>query len=738
MDQDTTDNSCGGNNTQPDESIVDNIAAKAAAAPVKESSLKRPWSTTNPTRAVVVEKNGGDAMASTTNQKKKKSNGTTTTSHPPKKRKHMDPIILQLRTDIHQCCHRNDLPTAWQLYNTARRNAVLIEAPVLSNLLSLCDGLGDRPLHIGTPRLSIAAGAAEQATNEPNGEEEEEEKMAHAEKPEEAVAESAATEDVLREPTNDSDDNEPSKDNTTKASIAPPAVSDVVRCDYAQQIRHYMQHDRHLALTETAYTALTRLYARAGDLVAAEQCLSQAEQTQQCKVKLRLYSPVLLAYSARHNWMAALALWARICRHQLSLTEREYASLLPAPYMERVLADLIEDVSVPSKQTVQILRQCLSLLLCSNDDDDDKNGHVDNDQKQQPWRVPIMTDEMKDQLAQIPAPELQTTLTLPIAEHGWTESTNCTIDRSNGVLLSGCLQGVALQAVTLADEYVQTMLSMNERIVLTGRIETDATPFQGGGKGKKRTLNERDLQQRQSHWQRFRDYMATAKAKAATAVAVANQPMISVVIDGANVGYHEQNYKGCPKHVNYEQIDAVVRQFDPATILLVLHTRHCSRPLMPAFARRYLEKWQGFLYQTPHGMNDDWFWLHAALETNAMVVTNDHMRDHHFQMVTPRSFLRWRDRHQIYFHLAGGGGGRRNNTTSVQLTYPDPYSRRIQLVNGGLIVPMPKKGDESRFLDGCFVADDAPEEEMYVCFRPQEAGRSITSIFGTTRIQPIL
>jgi Protein-only RNase P/Pentacotripeptide-repeat region of PRORP len=715
MDQDTTGNS--GNKTQPDESSVDNIAAKAAAAPVKESSLKRPRpSTTNPTRGVVVV-HGGDAMA-TTNQKKKKSNGTTTTSHPPKKRKHMDPIILQLRTDIHQCCSRNDLPTAWQLYNTARRNAVLIEAPVLSNLLSLCDGLGDRPLHIGTPRLSIATATTAvtaEATNEPNGEEEEE-KMAHAEKPEDAVTESAATtEDVLGEPTNDIDDNEPTHNNTTTKAIEP--VSDVVRCDYAQQIRHYMQNDRHLALTETAYTALTRLYARAGDLTAAEQCLSQAEQTQQCKVKLRLYSPVLLAYSARHNWMTALALWARVCRHQLRLTEREYASLLPAPYMERVLADLVEDVSVPSKQTVQILRQCLS-LWCS-DDDDDKNGRVDDDdQKQQPWRVPIMTDEMKDQLAQIPAPELQTTLTLPQAEHGWTESTNCTIDRSNGVLLSGCLQGVALQAVTLADEYVQTMLSMNERIVLTGRIATDATPFQGGGKGKKRTLNERDLQQRQSHWQRFRDYMAKTKATAATAVA--NQPMISVVIDGANVGYHEQNYKGCPKHVNYEQIDAVVRQFDPATILLVLHTRHCSRPLMPAFARRYLEKWQGFLYQTPHGMNDDWFWLHAALETNAMVVTNDHMRDHHFQMVTPRSFLRWRDRHQIYFHLAGGRGSR--NTTTVQLTYPDPYSRRIQLVNGGLIVPMPKKGDESRFLDGCFVADDAPEEEMYVCFRPKKPG----------------
>merc|ERR1711935_1225910 len=55
------------------------------------------------------------------------------------------------------------------------------------------------------------------------------------------------------------------------------------------------------------------------------------------------------------------------------------------------------------------------------------------------------------------------------------------------------------------------------------------------------------------------------------------------------------------------------------------------------------------LYKTPPGMNDDWFWMHAALKYKTLVVTNDEMRDHHFQMLAPKFFLRWKERHQIHF-----------------------------------------------------------------------------------------
>lgn len=149
------------------------------------------------------------------------------------------------------------------------------------------------------------------------------------------------------------------------------------------------------------------------------------------------------------------------------------------------------------------------------------------------------------------------------------------------------------------------------------------------------------------------------------------------------------------------------------------------------------------LYSTPGGMNDDWFWLHAALVSGpgTLVLTNDEMRDHHFQMLAPRSFLRWKDRHQIHFSFGywednvdvGNNNDqqnqqqrRRNNNFNrrrrkVILEYPDAYSRRIQRVEDGLVIPLPKRGDENRFLDGTHVADreDVPDEETYLCIRPR-------------------
>jgi hypothetical protein len=176
----------------------------------------------------------------------------------------------------------------------------------------------------------------------------------------------------------------------------------------------------------------------------------------------------------------------------------------------------------------------------------------------------------------------------------------------------------------------------------------------------------------------------------------------------------------------YMQIDWVVHHFLRLnkSVLIVMHPRHFLRNLMPRQAEPLMRRWldTGVLYRTPPGMNDDWFWLHAALHfgPGTLVVTNDEMRDHHFQMVAPRSFLRWRDRHQIHFDFGGWKVDEQGHSTGreVRLTYPDPYSRRIQRVRDGLVIPLPKRGDANRFLDGTFVADDEPVDEMYLCIRP--------------------
>lgn len=159
----------------------------------------------------------------------------------------------------------------------------------------------------------------------------------------------------------------------------------------------------------------------------------------------------------------------------------------------------------------------------------------------------------------------------------------------------------------------------------------------------------------------------------------------------------------------------------PLQVLVFLNARHVSRPLMPPNAEPLVASWRAMnvLYTTPRGMNDDWFWLHAALVKRSLVVTNDEMRDHHFQMLAQRGFLRWKDSHQVHFSFGAWEEEDGRRRRSVELTYPDTYSRRIQCVGDGLVIPMPKRGDENRFLDGFHHADDSsPVEETYLCIRP--------------------
>merc|ERR1712166_1087740 len=143
---------------------------------------------------------------------------------------------------------------------------------------------------------------------------------------------------------------------------------------------------------------------------------------------------------------------------------------------------------------------------------------------------------------------------------------------------------------------------------------------------------------------------------------------------------------------------------------------------------------------------------HAALKYKSLVVTNDEMRDHHFQMLAPKFFLRWKERHQIHFdfgnplskinmiqlmqqqQISAGqqqqpqphscGNSRNWHQREIILKYPNVYSRRIQRVGsvgggGGLVVPLTMVGDENRFLDGCHVAsDEESAEELYLCICP--------------------
>lgn len=169
---------------------------------------------------------------------------------------------------------------------------------------------------------------------------------------------------------------------------------------------------------------------------------------------------------------------------------------------------------------------------------------------------------------------------------------------------------------------------------------------------------------------------------------------------------------GVDVSVNFDMIDmalqVAVKEYGLKTPLVLLHERHVEQQNLTPRSAALVEQWrkQGWLYCTPTGLNDDLCWLHGALlfteptdaplsgvSTTAAaapsppatpnpvppqrhltyVLTNDLMRDHHFRLLSPRYFKRWRDRHRIAFKCE-----RVDGKTELRWCLPPPYERCIQ------------------------------------------------------------
>mmetsp|Transcript_10725 Transcript_10725/g.31269 ORF Transcript_10725/g.31269 Transcript_10725/m.31269 type:complete len:753 (-) Transcript_10725:1022-3280(-) len=654
--------------------------------------------------------------------------GGKATSKKKVKTKHMDPQILRVRKIIQEGCRTNDLASAMEAYEGAIRDNIRIEAQSYYNLLNLCDGLDreKRKLHVGTPKLE-------------------------------------------KDDNDNANANSKGLDVDDSSGVAKPKPKEIdakKRQEYVFAIKERMQSKEiNLPLNETAYSAIVKILSKNKEYSRAEEILTEAEGVQQCKPKLRLYASLLHAYCREDGQIAnALKCWRRLRQRATSnkshkgsdknsenadgmdLTEREYLALIrcavrakdggSGTVMEDVLTRLAEDIPVPAKDTVAAIatwfeqqnknssssesstdgRAANNNNNNKNDDDDDDDG------SQQSTVLQELLDEIRtyDAVSE-PSPRMGP-VTLACGKR-WTISPACSIDGSTGMLKDGCLEGHNLKPVPLSDGSFRDMTTMNESIVTDGNIKGNAhAKFQGGRKGKRRT--DFSPEERHREWKRFDEFLDRQVQRS-------GRPY-EVVIDGANIGYFKQNFASAPRHVDYEQIDWVLRHFCDRLgkkALLVMHNRHFSRHMLPHKYRPLCDAWrnEGLLFATPPGMNDDWFWMHAALKYKTLVVTNDEMRDHHFQMLAPKFFLRWKDRHQVRFDFGNLVEGSYSNPAlnrprrprEVLLTHPDVYSRRIQRVADGLVVPLTKRGDENRFLDGCHVASDQePEEERYLCIRP--------------------
>jgi proteinaceous RNase P len=136
-----------------------------------------------------------------------------------------------------------------------------------------------------------------------------------------------------------------------------------------------------------------------------------------------------------------------------------------------------------------------------------------------------------------------------------------------------------------------------------------------------------------------------------------------------------------------------------ARTLVVLHVRRKGEPSarqrdnaawLDDLARRRRFWW------APPGSNDDWYWLYASVRARGrgMLVTNDEMRDHVFQLLRPKHFLKWKERHVVRYDFGGAGAAQAPGGPAIggapRLFFPKPFTSCVQRVDatGAWMIPV--------------------------------------------------
>ncbi|XP_057420057.1 proteinaceous RNase P 1, chloroplastic/mitochondrial-like [Lotus japonicus] len=129
------------------------------------------------------------------------------------------------------------------------------------------------------------------------------------------------------------------------------------------------------------------------------------------------------------------------------------------------------------------------------------------------------------------------------------------------------------------------------------------------------------------------------------------------VVDGANVALFGQG-RFIPSKIN--AVVNGIRQKLPSKKfpLIILHNRRIKGDKgSEAINGALIDRWNNAdaLYATPTGSNDDWYWLYVAIKFKCLIITNDEMRDHLFQLLGNDFFPKWKERHQVHFSISDTG-----------------------------------------------------------------------------------
>ncbi|XP_057453208.1 proteinaceous RNase P 2-like [Lotus japonicus] len=146
------------------------------------------------------------------------------------------------------------------------------------------------------------------------------------------------------------------------------------------------------------------------------------------------------------------------------------------------------------------------------------------------------------------------------------------------------------------------------------------------------------------------------------------------IVDGANVGLYQQNFAdgGFSTHQLHDVVNELYNRSGKKWPLVILHNKRLRGLMENPSTRKLVEEWMnnGVLYTTPNGSNDDWYWLYAAVKLRCLLVTNDEMRDHIFELLGSNFFNQWKERHQVHYTFVKG--------KNLKFQMPPSYSLIIQ------------------------------------------------------------
>ncbi|KAL4448170.1 hypothetical protein ABPG75_005389 [Micractinium tetrahymenae] len=529
---------------------------------------------------------------------------------------------MQARMAIHQAAKANDLATALAVFDQAKSDGLRLGADLYVSLLYLCSGGDGWEQHL--QRLYGGGGAADKAAGAEGKEGEQQQQQQQqqagdapagdgAAEADSAVAAAAAP--AARQAGEQAAEASAAEGAAGAASAAlPPQPDAAERLRRAEELFAEMRgSEGRLPLSETCFTALARLAAAQGDASRAFE-LAQEAVAHGIDPKLRSFTPAVIAYAEQGDADKAFEVDAAIAAQQLDLTEAEFARLLQAAA-----------AGASWERAASVLRRIGSELTVL--------------QPETLARVRTLFASPAAATAGAGGGAVEGAGGAAAGGGGGWEVGPTTISPSGQC--SAC--GGQLKALDLSAEEMRTFA---EGIA---------------------AIAERQ-EKRPNDFQQFKEWLA-------------KHGPFGAVIDGANVALFGQNFES--GGFNFGQIKAVMNHLasrhPDLKPLLMLHVGRTKAPQARAPAAQELLRQlteAGSFYATPAGSNDDWYWIYASVTAGerGLLVSNDEMRDHIFQLLAPKYFLKWKQRHQVKYRFS---------TAGLELDYPAPYTTCVQQLECG-------------------------------------------------------